>query len=615
MRWSRVTDRLLGPLAVLLLCGVAILPLVRGVSPCTHDGGLHYFRVAAMKHALRHGLLFSRWLPDLSFGYGFPFFNYRAPLSYYLTTILHSTGLSLPWALNLVYVLSFLGSAVGAYLFARDLFGPYGAVVAGVAYAYAPYQLLDALVRGNAPETVALALLPFVLWSFRRLALEGRRRWFVASLTLLVALYLGHNISSLLFTPLLLAYIGALWCVYRDQGRWKRVALGFCLALGLTTFFWLPALAEKGYVQLYLTSATRSNDFHYNFLKLSEILAPPRAFDTSLMNPPLRIRLSLVQVVLAALALVFGLARFSKQRLRRMASAVKEDKSSSGEDREIYLVKEQRVTLLFLAGFAVLLVFMSAPASVWLWENIPLLPFVQFPWRFVGRASLPVALLVAAALLPLQGGAESEKGLSSRPRSQVRRLLSSMVVAALIIAVFPETYPPKGYCPMEPYPTIQDVHQYERDSGLVGVDPVGAYFPIWVQERPTESPLEAQYANRRTVARFDTRVMPEGAQILEAEYGPNRARVVVESPEPFRARYLSFYFPGWWAAVDGERVEVTPSDALGLLTFEVPPGRHVVTVRFGETPLRLAADVFSVTCLVIACLYAWRWPESPESSR
>jgi len=157
---------------ICLLCAVAVSPLLRTISPCTHDGGLHYFRVAAMRHALEEGLFFARWLPDLAFGYGFPFFNYRAPLSYYLGLGLHLTGLPLPLSLNLVYVLSLLGSALGAYLLARDLFGVRAGVVAAVAYAYAPYQLLDALSRGNAPESVALALLPFILWAFRRLALR-----------------------------------------------------------------------------------------------------------------------------------------------------------------------------------------------------------------------------------------------------------------------------------------------------------------------------------------------------------------------------------------------------------------------------------------------------------
>ena len=67
---------------VLLLTGVAITPLLRADPPCTHDGGLHYFRIVAIRHALEDGLPVSRWMPDLAFGYGNPFLNYRAALSY-----------------------------------------------------------------------------------------------------------------------------------------------------------------------------------------------------------------------------------------------------------------------------------------------------------------------------------------------------------------------------------------------------------------------------------------------------------------------------------------------------------------------------------------------------
>lgn len=588
---------------VILLCAVALVPLLRGQIPCSHDGGLHYYRVVAMRHALEQGLLFTRWLPDLAFGYGFPFFNYRAPLSYYLALGLHLTGLSLPWALNLVYVLSILGAALGAYLLGRDLFGPRAGIVAAVAYAYAPYQFLDALVRGNAPESLALALLPFVVWAFRRLALEGRRRWFLASVGFLAALYLGHNISSLLFTPFLLAYLAMVWWVYRGRGHWRQVAMAFGLALGLTTFFWLPALAEKGYVQLYLSRATRNNDFHYNFIELTEVLAPREAVDTSLINPPLEFKLGLAQSVLAGAGLVMGLVLF----WRRERRGGTEPGRTGADATKSHQASEQPMTLLLCAVFAALFVFMSTSASLWLWEHVPLLPFVQFPWRFVGRASLPVAILAGASLLPLaERGAYEGRGMS-RLRACVFHLLPSVVLGIVVLAALPSTYPPKGYCPMNPYPTVQDVHHYERSSGLVGVDPVGAYFPIWVQRRPQGSPLEAQYGHEGPVARFDASVLPEGAQMVQAEVGPNRARVVIESPSAFRARYLSFYFPGWHASVDGERVSTAPSDPEGLITFNIPSGRHEVTIGFGETPLRRAADVVSAVCVMALLVYS-SWP-------
>jgi uncharacterized membrane protein len=171
-----------------------------------------------LRRALRQGLVFTRYLPNIAFGYGYPFFNYRAPLPYYLILALHLTGIGLPLAQNLTYTLCILGSALAAHLLARDLFGPRAGIVAAVAYAYAPYQFLDALLRGNIPESVALLLMPLILWAFRRLALSGRRQWLLVSAATLAFLYLSHNISSLLFTPFLMAFLFALWLIYGGPG-------------------------------------------------------------------------------------------------------------------------------------------------------------------------------------------------------------------------------------------------------------------------------------------------------------------------------------------------------------------------------------------------------------
>ncbi|MBN1978373.1 MAG: glycosyltransferase family 39 protein [Anaerolineae bacterium] len=589
-----ILKSLLPIVVICSLCLIAIAPLLRADVPCTHDGGLHYYRVVAMRQALKDGILFTRYLPDLAFGYGFPFFNYRAPVSYYLTLAFFLIGIALPTALKLVYVVSIVGSAVTAYLFARDLFGTRAGLVAAVAYAYAPYQFLNALTRGNAPESLALALLPLILWAFRRLALSGRRSWFLVSVGSLAALTLTHNISSLIFTPLLVAYLFVLWLVYRRDGHWIAAGGALALALGLTVFFWAPAILEKGYVQLHASHSNRNNDFHYNFLGLGEILAPPEAVDTSLLNPPMLIHLGLAPAILAAIGFAVGIL----------------PSTSSGQGRRPD--RERKAALAFFALAAIVMVWMSTGASLWLWENLPLVPFVQFPWRFIGRAALPIAILASAAFAD-QSAHESDSPLAAC-------LLPLASCLLLILAAFPATYPLRGTCQGDPaYPTIEDLFAYERrPGGLVGADPTGSYFPVGVKQKPKGSPLEAQYAAGETVARFDETPLPEGASIVEADYGPNRARVVVETPAAFRARYLAFYFPGWRATVDGQPAAITPTDPEGLISFDVPAGRHTVTVRFGETPLRLACDIISILSLVTLLVITPRYPrisnlQSPSS--
>ena len=565
---------------VILLCVIAVVPLLRSESPCTHDGSFHYYRVAAMRHALQESTeplraAFTRYLPDLAFGYGYPFFNYRAALSYYLALALHLAGVALPLALNMVYALSIAGSAVAAYLLARDLFGPRAGVVAAAAYAYAPYQFLDALLRANMPESVALPLMPLILWAFRRLVLTGQRRWFLASTGSLAILLLTHNISSLLFAPFLLTYLIVLWLVHRQEGHWIAAGSALALAFGLTAFFLGPALLEQGYAQLHMSHVTRNNDFHYNFLGLAEIFAPPAPVDTSLMNPPMRVHLGLVQAILGGLGLVLGFVRW--------------------HDRE------RRAMTVFLALSAVAMLGMSTRASLWLWEHVPLLPFVQFPWRFVGRVILPVSLLAGAGASAIVAPTQRETRNTqhgTRTAYCVLRIAYFVAVAALILAAFPYTYPPQGHCPSAPYPTISDVFTYERRSGLVGVDPEGSYFPVWVKQRPEGSPLEEQYAAAGPISRLDEAGLPAGATVVEADIGTNRALFVVETPTRFRARYLVFYFPGWRVWVDGEPAEVTATDPEGLISFDVPAGRHTVVVRFGSTPIRTACTVVSLLSLV-----------------
>ncbi|MCK4471237.1 MAG: glycosyltransferase family 39 protein, partial [Anaerolineae bacterium] len=568
--------------------------------------------------ALQDGILFTRYLPDLAFGYGYPFFNYRAALSYYLALALHLTGLALPVALNGVYVLSILGSALTAYLLARDLFGPRAGIVAAVAYAYAPYQFLDALLRGNAPEAVALPLFPLILWAFRRLALTGQRRWFLTSVSSLAALLMTHNISSLLFSPLLLAYLIVLWLVYRQEGHWIAVGGAFALAFGLTAFFWGPALLERDYVQLHMSHVTRNNDFHYNFLGLAEIFAPPAPVDTSLMNPPMRVHLGLVQAVLAMVGLAVGMVRAREQRsggaeeqgskgAEEQGSRGTEEQGSRGtEEQGGRGTEERRATLIFFAASAAFFIFMGTRASLWLWEHVPLLPFVQFPWRFVGRATLPVALLASAPFYKPQLAIHHSQPAIRNPQSAIVHWSLVIVHCSLfILAALPSTYPPHGYCPSAPHPTISDVFAYEHRSKLVGVDPEGSYFPVWVKHRPEGSPLEERYSTGGPVARFDETVLPTGASVVEADYGPNRAHLVVETPVPFRARYLAFYFPGWRVTVNGDPVSIAPTEPEGLISFDVPAGRHTVAVRFGETPLRLVADAISLLSLVAGILVYW----------
>ncbi len=578
-----------GLMAVTLLATPLVWPLLRNQVYCSHDGYLHLYRLVAVRDAIDQGLAFTRWMPNLVYGYGFPFFNFRELLSYYLPELLHLLGMTIPTAVNAVYVGCVLMSGWGSFLLAREMWrSDWSGLLAAAAYMAAPYQMLDIYKRGNLPESMALALLPWILWFFWHWVFRPSRLAFLGAALSWAALLLIHNISSLLFAPLLLGYLALLLLLQprrnRSTVRWLLLAAPALAGLALTAFAWFPAIAETGNVQLYLDHATRGNDFHYNLASLAELLAAPTPSDPTLLNPPLHVPAGLPQLGLAAVGLVAAL--------------------KLGDSRRRWLAAALAVTS---AG----MLFLTLPPSLPLWENLPLIRFVQFPWRLVGRAVLPVALLAGASCT-----------LLSR-KAVITTLAGCAVISVMLLAAYPWLYP--AACSFPEDPAIGDVMDYERQTGHTGVDPLGAYLPRWVHQRPDGSPMEDALRSGQVARRFESSRLPTGATLLREQYGPNRATIVVDSPSSFEALYHTFFFPGWAVRVDDQKVQVSPAPETGLITFHVPAGMHTIAICWELTPLRATAVAVSLTGLVALLATTslsggvqairLRWPEKRVACR
>ncbi len=572
-----------------------ITPLLRWTAvPCTHDGHLHYHRIAAMRYAWENGLYFSRWLPDLAFGYGYPFFVYREPTPLYASLIPHLLGIPLPAAENLFYIACILGAGWFMYLWVRDILGAQAGLVSAIAYMAAPYLLVDSLIRGNSPESLGLALMPFLLWIGRRWLLRGRWQIFLWAVFGLAFFALSHNISLLLFMPFLFIYL--LSVGWSNRVDWQlvgvRLLLFFGLGLGMTSFYTGGALLELDSVTLTQSTNTRNNDFHYNFATLGEIFSAVPVEDPTLLNPPLPFRLGWVPTLLSLLGVGVFLWRLYSKKAER------------GEESVVSSERHWTVWLMVVSTAVYLL--LTLPTTLPLWENLPLIDFVQFPWRFVGRAALPVAFLAGLAFG--EWGVGSEDGGLATTRRTPHTAFLLMGLSLLVIETIPNLYP--AYCEEEPFPTINTVHRYEHETGLVGVDPEGSYFPVTVEKRPSSSPLESNYQNNEAIARWQ---LPDGVEALSVEYDNLAAEIRVVSDESFDVQYASFYFPGWTAVIDNNPIDINPSDPEGLITFPVPAGEHTLMVRWQSTPLRSTLAGLSVMALAATMLVAFvLWKDDRE---
>ncbi|MCB0008669.1 MAG: hypothetical protein KDE04_19525, partial [Anaerolineales bacterium] len=353
-----------------------------------------------------------------------------------------------------------------------------------------------------------------------------------------------------------------------------RVLLLCGLGLSLTVFYTGTAVSEINSVALDQSTSRRNNDFHFNFASLDEIFSPVPAEDPGEINPPLPIRLGWAPAGLALLGLLSLLRR---------------------PEREL------RLHILFMALVAAGCLFMAHEISTPLWEKLPLIDFVQFPWRFVGRAALPVAFLagVGGAVGGRRSAVSGQPSASSLTANSYQ-LVTLLAVALLAVEAFPYLYP--AICAEDGSPTIVDVHEYEHETGMVGVDPTGSYFPRTVVARPAGSPLETAYLTGAEPGRFDETSLPAGASLTITSSGGLAGAATVDTPAPFTARYLTFAFPGWMAYVDGEPVSITATDPEGLISFPVPAGQHELAVRWESTPRRSALGAISLLALAAVVL-------------
>src|SRR3990172_7124944 len=128
-------------LAVLLIALITALPfLTRSGLPRHTDLELHVFRAAEFQRLLaERPLEYPRWAPSFYYGYGYPIFNYYAPLTYYAASVFAwLPGVDIVGGMKCVLLLGFVLAACGAYIFARRQFGATPGVVGAAAYVLSP---------------------------------------------------------------------------------------------------------------------------------------------------------------------------------------------------------------------------------------------------------------------------------------------------------------------------------------------------------------------------------------------------------------------------------------------------------------------------------------------
>ena len=567
-------------LLALVLGLVAAAPfLTRPGLPHQTDTELHVYRAAELGHTLRAGVFYPRWSPDFYLGYGYPIFNYYAPLTYYLANLFDLLpGVSIVGGVKAVFVLGLVVASLGAYLLGRELFGPAEGVLAAASFTFAPYVVfIDPHARGDLAEHFAVCLLPLAFYAFRRLMRNskggvGGRGALLGSVLTLAAIVFSHNLLGVVAAGLLLVYWA--WEVVFGAGRSRAGwgLLAFALAMTIIAFFWLPFLLERAAIKLDVVGPGHF-DFREHFLSPGELFAPSRTLDLGATAPHHRFNLGLAQWLLALP--VLGALLCPKTR-------------------------RTDTSLLYFVLLAFGLIFLLLPASTPVWENVPLMEYLQFPWRLLGPINLMLAVCAAGSATLLPVGRWRAPALAAG-------------LAAILLLALPVLYPPMW--PPDFGPTApEDIIQWEQESGALGTTSTGDFLPVEAALAPVQPApwLVESYSRPGPVDRINRFTLPDGASVEIIGQGPLYNRIAVSTPRNFVLRLLTFYFPGWRAYVDGEEVEIEIAGPEGFITLWVPEGKHEILVRFEDTPPRTAGWIISVAGLVmlIVALALMRLPRS-----
>ncbi|MDJ0755095.1 MAG: hypothetical protein QNJ45_16355 [Ardenticatenaceae bacterium] len=552
-------SRLIDLLVVLLLSLAGVRPILGPSLPCSDDVAFHLLRLVQLDWLLTNGIPFSRWAPNMANGYGFPLFNYYAPLSYYGAEAVSLLTGDLYSGLQWTFAAGFVLSGWTMFLLARQYVGRPAAYATAAAYLYAPYQGYDIFFRGNLAESFAWWLLPLALWAMVRLVRSGSWRWVGWAALTYAAVLLTHNAFALIFSPLLGAFAVWMWWFERDEKRPSWLALGqivAALGLGLLLafFFWFPALTERDLIHTERLLVPPIFVYWGNFVSLSELLALPRTVHPDLLNPSIPRALGGLTALLALPALGW-LWPYGKSGL-------------TGRERPI------RLLTLFLLLSTAALIFLMLPLSRPVWDTVPLLEFIQFPWRLLGCAALTLALLVGAAV----------EWLGRRPWGR----WAGLIAVPLLVASSLFWFAPR-YCAGLEQATIEDIVPFEQATQTIGTTAKGEYQPLTSDFVPAE-PFTQPFT------------LPDDVELLLHSWTPLTFWAEIEAAAPAEITANAFFYPGWTATVNDQKVDIKPREGDGLITFAVPPGRSTIEVEFRETPMRLTANLLSLSALILTLL-------------
>lgn len=313
--------------------------------------------------------------------------------------------------------------------------------------------------------------------------------------------------------------------------------LGFLL----TSFFWLPALGEQKFVTL---NAFNRRDFYQNhFVFLRQLIYSAWQYGFSVAGPKdtMSFQIGIIHLFTFSFLILEVIFLFLK--------------------RSFYFKKEKRNFLLAGVGLFLLSVFLMLPVSNFIWHLIPLLGYLQFPWRFLSLSIFSLAVL--AAIL-----ADNHKILG-------------IILTILVFASAQQFTKP---------------FLWDKKSNMFYYD-----FLFTTTVRHENNPI---WFNEENINKFKPKFLSDSGLVKfnELSWKTGKHIYEVDAPASTNIWEHTVYFPGWQAFIDGQKTKIlyNNKDYKGLIGLKIPGGRHKIIIRFQEnTPVRIIGDCLSLLTFLL----------------
>lgn len=317
---------------------IVLWPLLRSGFYVSDDGEWMVIRLSAFYQSLASGQFPVRYLGRLNNSYGYPVSNFLYPGFLYLGSLIHRMGVSFPDAVKIILGGSVIGSALIIFFSLRRRFSNISSTVGTLSFLFSPYLLYDLYRRGSVGEI--FALLPSTLLVF---AVLSNSYWLIApSIAFLIV---AHNTTAFLVG---VAFIGVLF----TQKQPRRFIWHVVIGLGLSTFFWAPAIFERIFVQ----------------------------FDSVTVSDPRSYFISMPQAMMLGIPTILCIALSLRIKTKK------------------YYMFDFVITAIMIFVY-----FMALPISSVVWQIPFVSKVIQFPYRFLTLNLIFGPWIVARVLEQIKG--------------------------------------------------------------------------------------------------------------------------------------------------------------------------------------------------------------------